>query len=146
VTPEVVPEHLVHCDSGSDQHRHYRGWVCPGEFDVHPVRAGRCIDPGRTQRLHRHGGIRGAHVQRGCLAVEQGRERTGRDQRPVVEHCHMRAGRLDLGEQVGGHQHGGAVGMQLGDDPPNLAGPRRIQAVGRLVEHHQPPAHQQYRG
>ena len=58
----------------------------------------------------------------------------------------MGAHRLDLGEQVRGEQHGRARVVELGDDPPHVAGAGRVEAVGRLVEHHEPARHEQRGG
>jgi hypothetical protein len=46
----------------------------------------------------------------------------------------VRADLLDLGEQVRGDEHGGAVGGDLPDQRPDLAGALRVEPVGRLVE------------
>ena len=65
---------------------------------------------------------------------------------PGLQHGDVRAGRLDLGEQVRGDDDRGPARVQLGDDPPDVAGAGRVQAVGRLVEHDQPARQQQRRG
>ena len=44
---------------------------------------------------------------------------------------------------MAGHQHGGAVGGQVADQVPDLAGALRVEAVGRLVEDQQVTRHQQ---
>ena len=53
---------------------------------------------------------------------------------------------LDLGEQVGGDQDGGALVGERGDQVPDLAGALRVEAVGRLVEHQQVAGPEQGRG
>ena len=45
-----------------------------------------------------------------------------------------------------GDQHGGPVVGQVADQVPNLAGPLRVEPVGRLVEDEQIPRHQQRAG
>jgi hypothetical protein len=44
---------------------------------------------------------------------------------------------LDLAQQVAGHEHGPALVAQATQEAPDIPDPRRIQAVGRLVEHQQ---------
>jgi len=60
-----------------------------------------------------------------------------RDQLADVHDADMRADLFDLGEQVGGEQHGDATGGEIGDERTHLAGALRVEAVGRLVEDEQ---------
>ena len=53
---------------------------------------------------------------------------------------------LDLGEQVAGDEHRGAVGGQRPDQRAHLAGALRVEAVGRLVEDEQVAGCEQRRG
>ena len=47
------------------------------------------------------------------------------------------AGLLHLGQQVAGDQHGPAVGGVAPQHPAHLGDLRRVEPVGRLVEHQQ---------
>ena len=50
---------------------------------------------------------------------------------------------VDLAEQVARDEDGGALGGELADEVPHLAGALRVEAVGRLVEHQQVARHEQ---
>ena len=64
---------------------------------------------------------------------------------PGLQHGDVRAGGLDLGEQVRGDDHRGPAGVQLRDDPPDVAGAGGVEPVGRLVEHDEAARQQQRR-
>src|SRR5580765_615840 len=65
------------------------------------------------------------------------------DEVPVAHDTQVGADLLHLGQQVAGDEHGGAVGGERADERPDLAGPLRVQAVRRLVEHEQVARHEQ---
>ena len=61
----------------------------------------------------------------------------GRDDPALVDHHHVRAGLLHLGQQVAGDQHRPAVGGVPLEHPAHLGDLRRVEPVGRLVQHQQ---------
>jgi len=68
-------------------------------------------------------------------------------QQPAAPHDpDVGADLLDLGEEVGGDEHGGALVGQFADEVADLARPLRVQAVRGLVEHEQLAGPQQRRG
>jgi hypothetical protein len=64
----------------------------------------------------------------------------------VVDHHQPVAGLLDLGEQVAGDEHGGALVGQAAQQVADLDDPGRVQPVGRLVQHQQRRVGQQRGG
>ncbi len=56
---------------------------------------------------------------------------------PGVHHAEVGAHLLDLGQQVAGDEHRGALGGHRGHERADLAGALRVEAVGGLVEHEQ---------
>ncbi len=64
-------------------------------------------------------------------------ERLLEHQLPVVHDADPRAQRLDLGEQVAGEEHRGALLVQLDQQLADLPDAVRVQAVGGLVEDQQ---------
>ena len=57
---------------------------------------------------------------------------------PRPHHGHLAAERLRLIHLVGHEQHGGALVVQLTHSGPHVAPRGRVQALGQLVEDHQP--------
>src|SRR5690606_38811314 len=95
---------------------------------------------GQAERGEDAGGVGGV----GCLdadedgpaAAERGDGAVG-DEFAGTHDGGVRAHLLDLGQQVGGDEHGGAAGGDLPHQRPHLAGALRVEPVGRLVEDEQ---------
>src|SRR5215472_12204909 len=76
----------------------------------------------------------GAHPHTGGTPRAHLLQRALEHQPAGPHHPHVAADLLHLGEQVRRHKHGDAVGGDLPDQPADLPGALRIQAVGRLVQ------------
>ena len=98
------------------------------------------------QHLGRRLGVGGLHGDPGGAGPAQLGQRALEHQPPGAHHAHVRADLLHLGQQVRGDEHGGAVGGDLPDQRAHLAGPLRVEPVGRLVQDDQLPGPQQARG
>src|SRR6516165_7007954 len=98
------------------------------------------------QHLDRALGIGGPHDNPGGAGPAQPGQRALEDQPPGAHHPDVRADLLDLGEQVRGDEHGGAVGGDLPDQRTHFPGALRVEPVGRLVQDDQLARPQQARG
>src|SRR6478609_1390157 len=92
-----------------------------------------------AEHLRRRVGLRraGGHGQPGALPVGERGPLALQQQPPAAHDPDVRADLLDLGEQVGRHEHGRAAVRELAHQVPHLAGALRVEAVGRLVQHQQ---------
>ena len=101
----------------------------------------RCCATSVSAQLAQHpgglGGLVGATRPRAIRRPVSSRSRRLRDQPALVHHPDMGADLLDLGEQVGGEQHRGALVGERRDQLPHLAGALRVEPVGGLVEDQQ---------
>src|SRR6266516_1257679 len=91
------------------------------------------------QGLRRLAGLRGADDDPAAAQAPELVQRALEHQPPGPHHPHVGADLLHLGEQVGRHQDGHAVGGDLPDEAADLTGALRVQAVGRLVQDDQLP-------
>ena len=93
---------------------------------------GQRVDRARGVRRRRGQGQLDGVRQAGARG-QRGRAALG-DQRPAVDHVHVPAQLLDLGQVVRGEQHAHAVAGQIRDDRAQVARDRRVQPEGRLVQ------------
>src|SRR5580658_5447466 len=102
-----------------------RGFVRPG-LGAGEAQAG--------EHLDRALGVGGLHDDPGGTGPAEFGQRALEDQPAGTHYPDVGADLLDLGQQVRGDEHGGAVGGDLPDQRAYLPGPLRVEAVGRLVE------------
>src|SRR5215472_9616702 len=116
---------------------------CQHELTADPVGGLDVLEPEGAEHLRRLLGLRGADHDPAAVQGPHLLQRSLEDQPPGPHHPHVGADLLHLGEQVGGHEDGHAVGGDLADQAADLAGALRVQAVGGLVQDDQFPGTKQ---
>ena len=88
----------------------------------------------------------GVHLDGLHCARSQVVQRALRNQPALVHDTDVTADLVHLSQQMAGDEHRRTIGCEVGDQMPDFTGPLGVQPVGRLVQHHQLPGHQQCAG